>query len=150
MAQSFNITMLADERALVRGTDDAGVARQTVLDASEFLYLKQREAKLLAGKEFDEAVEKFFAPLTDAAEKFSKAGDAKRDDAFYVVIQEQEPGHEAKGEIVHKLTYDTVILRMIESGDTSRLLWVGSDIEILAPTPTNAATAGVPTVTPQN
>ena len=135
MSKSFITTMLADRRALVTGSDEQSVSHSTILDASEFIELRQRDEVLAAGEAFDAAVEAFFAPITEAAEAAGKAMQVERDDAFFVVIQEEEMGRAPKREVIHQLNRDTVILRMIESGNTSRLLWVGDSIEILAAAP---------------
>jgi hypothetical protein len=129
---TFTTTGLSGHRVLVTGEDAFGTRRTCVLNSTEYdalnLEAKQKE---LAG-EFDSAVEAFFAPLTEAAEKIETMMKTVEDPAFFVVVQEEVPGTEAKREILHHMDKDTVILRFLASGDTSRLIWVEDTIEILA------------------
>ena len=128
----FNTTGLSGDRVLVTGTDEAGESRKVILDAAEFNTYWTNDLTKKAAEEFDRAVEAFFAPLTDAAEKVEAAVKTQHDPAFYVVVQEGTPGTTEQHEILHKLGKDTVVLRMLHEGNTARLLWVGDSIEVLA------------------
>lgn len=128
----FNTTILAGQRVLVTGSKKN---QQTILDSTEWDSIKAHQAYHLAGDAFDEAVTAFFAPIVEAAEKANAAlaeSLPKRDDAFVVVLSEGIEGVEEVEPEVVQLGRDAAILRMIESGDTSRLIWVGDTIEITA------------------
>ena len=128
----FNTTILAGQRVLVTGSKKN---QQTILDSTEWDSVKAHQAYHLAGDAFDEAVTAFFAPIVEAAEKANAAlaeSLPKRDDAFVVVLSEGIEGVEEVEPEVVQLGRDAAILRMIESGDTSRLIWVGDTIEITA------------------
>ena len=132
MSNVFNITRLAGERALVQGTDEG---ETTILYTDEFDRLKGNTALKEAEAEFDTKVKEFFAPVTEASEAFEQAEKAAltvNDPAFRVVVQEAIEATAGQAERVHILGRDAAILRLIESGDTSRLLWVNGAIEITA------------------
>ena len=132
MSNVFNITRLAGERALVQGTDEGETA---ILDTGEFDRLKGNTALKDAEADFDAKVKEFFAPVVEASEAFAQAKKAAQqvnDPAFRVVVQEAIEATAGQAERVHILGRDAAILRLIESGDTSRLLWVNGAIEITA------------------
>ena len=136
MSGIFNVTELAGHRALVTG--DAN--QQCILDTTERdelrLLIENREVDQM----FDEDIEDFFAPLTQAAElhdrrhellaqQFNQADDP----AFSLVLKEAVEGVEAVEEERVVLGHDSVVLRLIDSGQTDRLVWVGNDtIEVIA------------------
>lgn len=132
MSNVFNITRLADDRALVQGTDEGETA---ILWTGEFDRLKGNTALKDAEADFGAKVKEFFAPVVEASEAFEQAKKAAQqvnDPAFRVVVQEAIEATAGQAERVHILGRDAVILRLIESGDTSRLLWVNGAIEITA------------------
>ena len=89
--------------------------------------LKEAEA------DFDTKVKEFFAPVVEASEAFEQAKKAAltvNDPAFRVVVQEAIEATAGQTERVRIVQRDTAILRLIDSGDTSRLLWVNGAIEI--------------------
>ena len=147
MSGIFNVTELAGHRALVTG--DAN--QQCILDTTERdelrLLIENREVDQM----FDEDIEDFFAPLTRAAElhdrrhellaqQFNQADDR----AFSFVLKEAVESVEAVEEERVVLSHDSVVLRLIDSGQTDRLVWVGNDrIEIVAPNPREARHAHV-------
>ena len=128
----FNTTILAGQRVLVTGSKKN---QQTILDSTEWDSIKAHQAFHLAGDAFDEAVTAFFAPIVEAAEKANAAlaeSLPKRDDAFVIVLSEgTESVEEVEPEVI-QLGRDAAILRMIEEGNTDRLVWVGDTIEITA------------------
>lgn len=132
ITNTFHTTALAGNRVLISGKDVAGDNRQVIVDSSEYDSFKLRDHQLDAGKEYDAAVAAFFAPLTDAAEKVQAARTITADPAFFTVIQEAQTAVHAQREVVHTFAKDTVVLRLIEQGNTERLIWVGDDIEVLA------------------
>ena len=132
MSNVFNITRLAGERALVQGTDEG---ESIILFTTEYDELKGNTALKEAEADFGAKVEEFFAPIVEASEAFEQAKKAAltvNDPAFRVVVQEAIEATAGQAERVHILGRDAAILRLIESGDTSRLLWVNGAIEITA------------------
>lgn len=129
---NFTITRLMGERAQVSGTDVAGNSGRTVVSTAQWDELNANTAFDKAKEAFDEAVENFFKPLTDAAEKLETAMSRPEDSIGYVVLHEGVSGTQAQDEVIVKLTRDSIVLRLIEEGDTDRLLWVGDDLEITA------------------
>ena len=128
----FNTTILAGQRVLVTGSKKN---QQTILDSTEWDSVKAHQAYHLAGDAFDKAVTAFFAPIVEAAEKANAAlaeSLPKRDDAFVIVLSEGTEGVEEVEPEVIQLGRDAAILRMIEEGNTDRLVWVGDTIEITA------------------
>lgn len=128
----FNTTILAGQRVLVTGSKKN---QQTILDSTEWDSIKAHQAYHLAGDAFDEAVTAFFAPIVEAAEKANATlaeSLPKRDDAFVIVLSEGTEGVEEVEPEVIQLGRDAAILRMIEEGNTDRLVWVGDTIEITA------------------
>ena len=132
MSNTFNTQALAGQRVLVTGD----VAEQrTILDAAEWNEVKHLLAHTVADEVFNAAVEEFFAPLVEVAEAAAQELQAtlpKPDEAFTIVIDEGAAGTEAVEPVVINLGRDAAILRMIEEGQTDRLIWVGDTIEILA------------------
>ena len=129
MTSIFNTTKLAGHRVLV----DDGVTggSKTVLDSTEWDHIKLSQKANSAESDFDAAVTAFFAPLTDAAQAFGKAAAPKLDPRFYMVEGENVEGVEAQSVRLNMLNRDSVILRIIEAGNTDQLVWVGDTIEIL-------------------
>ena len=136
MSGIFNVTELSGHRALVTG--DAN--QQCILDTTERdelrLLIENREVDQM----FDEDIEDFFAPLTRAAELHDLRHEAlaqefeqSDDPAFNFVLKEAVEGVEAVKEERVILGHDSVVLRLIDSGQTDRLVWVGNDtIEVIA------------------
>ena len=97
--------------------------------------LKGNTALKEAEADFGAKVKEFFAPVVEASEAFEQAKKAAltvNDPAFRVVVQEAIEATAGQTERVSIVQRDTAILRLIESGDTSRLLWVNGAIEITA------------------
>lgn len=131
MINTFNTTALAGHRVLVDDGIEGGNSQ--VLDSTQWDHFKMHEAEDAVEADFAKAVAEFYAPITEAAEAAEAALNAPViDTAFYVVESEAVEGVEAQSESLIELSYDSAILRMIESGDTSRLIWVNGSVEILA------------------
>ena len=128
---TFDLTMLAGGQALVTGSKPE---QHCVLNASQWIQIKQHQARIEAEEVFDATVEEFYKPLTEAAGEYeSRLGQImKADPAFEYVIQPGAEGTEKTSREVYYLDDASAILRMIESGDTSRLIWVGDQILITA------------------
>lgn len=127
---SFNTINLTGERVLVRGTDITGAAGECTLDATQWNELGQRKAVSQAQDAFDAAVEEFFAPIVAAAEQASAAIERPTDSIGYVVLEEAVEGQPSKPGHLVKLTRDSIVLRLIESGNTDRLIWVNGELEV--------------------
>jgi hypothetical protein len=132
---TFTTMNLTGERVLVQGSDIYGGSGKTVVDGSQWAELSARSDFNDAAEAFDAAVEEFFAPLMEAAEKASKAVAKPDDSSSYIVLDEGTEGVEAKPAQIVRLTRDSVILRMIEEGSTDRLVWVDDQLEVLQTLP---------------
>ena len=124
---TFTVTRLANQQAIVQGTDNFGNAGKLVLGTHTYDARKARYATDTAKGEFDSAVESFFAPLMKAAEKLEDARNkpAPIDPMFTVVTGETIEGTDTVHQIIENLDVNTAILRAIlDLQDTSRLIWV--------------------------
>ena len=140
---SFTKINLTGERVLVRGQDSTGRDGETVLDGSEWAEVNRRLSLKTATVQFDEAVEQFFAPLMEAVEKLEAAGIKQDTDPMsYVVLEEGNEGEASTERVVHHLSKDSIVLRLLENGGDDRLVWVGDTLEILEVLP-GTSTAGV-------
>jgi hypothetical protein len=130
---SFSTSRLVNHRVLVTGTDSFGTTGRTTLNSEQWDEIKADGQYSEALEAFDAAVEDFFAPLIEAADAANAAHPVKQpvDPMSYVVLAEEVEGVAAKpAQLVH-LTNDSIILRLIEQGDTDRLVWVDGGLEIL-------------------
>ena len=129
---TFTKLNLSGERVLIKGTDSQGTHGETVVDASEWNEVQRRTGHSQAHEDFDRAVEEFFRPITEAAEKLDLAfNQVERDPISYVVLDEGSEGEARRDEVVIKLSKDSVILRLIEEGQSDRLVWVHDELEVL-------------------
>src|SRR5690349_24590117 len=130
---TFTTTTLLDNRVLVQGTDFLGTEGKAVLDASQWIELNKHKEFDAATAEFEAAVEEFFAPIMQAADKASKAKAGQAEDPIsFVVLDDGQEGTPSRPAHVVKLTRDSMILRLLESGGEDRLAWVNDQLEILA------------------
>jgi hypothetical protein len=127
----FTTKNLTGERVLVSGADVDGNKGQVVLDASQWLELKARADVKTAGEAFDAAVEEFYKPLLEAAEKVGKSLERPEDSLGFVTLDEGQDHVPGRAPQIVRLTKDSMVLRLIEDGGTDRLVWVGDDLEIL-------------------
>lgn len=129
---NFNVTRLSGQRALVQ---EPGGTHQALLDTTQWDDIKHRLAHDDAEKDFGAAVEEFFKPLVEAcnlAEEKLAATLPKTDPAFTVEIAPAVEGVEGAPAVTFVLNHDSAVLRILESGDHSRLIWMGDTIGILA------------------
>mgnify|MGYP003451848838 CR=1 FL=1 len=129
---NFNVTRLSGQRALVQDTSGT---HQAILDTAQWDEIKHRLAHDDAEKDFGAAVEEFFKPLEEAinlAEEKLAATLPKTDPAFTVEIAPAHAVVPAAPVVTFGLVPAAAVLRFLESGDHSRLIWVGDTIEILA------------------
>ena len=136
MSGIFNVTELAGHRALVTG--DAN--QQCILDTTERDELRFLIENREVDEMFNQDIEDFFDPLTRAAERHDRHHELLAqqfnqadDPAFSLVLKEAVEGVEGVEEERVVLSHDSVVLRLIDSGRTDRLVWVGNDtIEVIA------------------
>lgn len=141
---SFTIAQLTGHRALVRGTDTFGTVGECVVSSEEWEFVKQHLAMHDAVDTFDAKVADFFKPLLDAAEEINYDLALPTDDLDIIVVSEGTEGVAAAPAEVISLSHDSKVLRLIESGDTDRLVWVDNMLEILAVLPGTGADEVVP------
>jgi hypothetical protein len=127
----FQYTRLVGDRAHVTGTDANGVTGATTVNTSEWDTVCANSNFKQAESDFDAAVQEFFAPLTEAADKIGKKLEKADDPMSYIVEDEGTEAVSGVAPKVHRLSRDSVILRMIDSGDVDRLVWVNDELEIL-------------------
>jgi hypothetical protein len=138
---SFNTAQLVNDQVLVSGTDVSGNEGQVVVNGSQWAELNRRQDFDKAQKDFDQAVDDFFAPLLEAGEKAEAALNAQRpeDPIGFVVLDEGKDATPGTPRKVVTLTKDSQILRLIEDGHDDRLVWVRTgdhvSLEILAVLP---------------
>lgn len=122
---SFTVQTMLGGKALVQGTDVNGVTGKTLVDSTQWTELNERDDFSKAQAEFDSAVEEFFKPITKAAKKAAKSVSTPSPDPMaYVVVDKGSKGKEARPRQVVALTHDSIVLRLIEEGNTDRLVWV--------------------------
>lgn len=131
---TFQVQNMLGNKALVSGTDLAGNEGKTIVDTTQWDELRARKNFTSAKADFDAAVEEFFAPITEAAEALEKAVETKAPDAAaYIVLSEEVEGVAHQPRKVVALSQDSIVLRMIEEGNTDRLIWVDeSTLAVLA------------------
>lgn len=133
---TFTTIKLAGDRVLVQGQDQFGVEGKQVLDSSQWADINAHKQLHSAEQSFDDAVEAFFKPLTDAAEALGKANARSAVDSdSIVVLHEEVEGVQGKSAQVVHLSHDSTVLRLLESGKHNRLVWVNDVLEILEATP---------------
>ena len=130
----FTVQTMLGGTALVAGTDITGKSGQTIVSTVQRDDLTGRDNFSKATADYDKAVEKFFAPLEKAAKKAKKALERpSQDPAEYIVLKEAVKGRESQPAEVVALYRDSIILRLIEEGQTDRLVWVDeSTLGVLA------------------
>lgn len=122
---TFVVQNMLGDQALVSGTDHLGNEGKTIVFTSQWDELKARKNFSSAQADFDAEVERFFKPLTKAAKKAEKSLNAKApDSASYIVLTEAVEEVSGQPAQVVALSKDSIILRLIEEGNTDRLVWV--------------------------
>ena len=129
MTNIFQTTKLAGHRVLV--TDGVAGGNSAILDSTQWDHYNLDKKGAEAEAMYDAAVKEFYAPLIAATEAVEATFAPKIDSAFYIVEAEATEGVMAVPAQLVELTYESAILRMIDSGDTGRLIWVNGSIEIL-------------------
>lgn len=131
---TFHVQNMIGDQALVSGTDKLGNEGKTIVSTAQWDELKARANFSSAVEDFDAAVQEFFKPLTEAAEKTEQALQRKQQDpSEYIVLTEGTEGVKATPAEIVPLSQDSIILRLIEEGNTDRLVWVDdSNLGVLA------------------
>lgn len=129
---TFNTTNLANARVLVQGTDIHGGTGKVILDGSQWAEIKARKEHDAALENYDQEVERFFAPLMAAEAKLEATHYMQVDPASVVVLDPGTEGVEARQGTIAQLNSDSIVLRLIEEGKTDRLIWVGDSLEVTA------------------
>ena len=154
MSNVFNLTRLANSRALVQGTDPG---ESQILSTEEWDAVDQHMAQHVAAKAFDKAATDFFKPLTDAVDKLNQLQaeslPASNPLETLVLREATEAVEGDEGETIF-LGHDAQVLRAIVTDHTELLIWVNGSIEILLPNEkpgdllsTDSGTPGVEYVT---
>lgn len=130
----FTVQTMLGGTALVSGTDKLGNVGKTQVFTHQWDELTGRNNFSKATADFDAAVEAFFKPLEKAAKKLDKAlARPSQDPAEYIVLKEEVKGQQHQPAQVVALSRDSIILRMIDEGNTDRLVWIDeSTLGILA------------------
>lgn len=124
----FTMTKLYGGGYLVRGTDVLGDSGETVLHSESYNKLQEFYAEVEATAKYTEAVDKFFAPLLDAAAAVSTT-DREDPEGWGTVVLSEHVHHE-EGLTVH-LDTAGVILRLIEQTDGHNLRWVKGELVVV-------------------
>lgn len=127
----FETKKLAGGQVLITGEDTAGNTGKQVVDGTEWAELARAKADREVHENFEQTVEQFFAPLTEAIDQLNAAHQPTVDPLFQVVLSEGEAATPGEAAIVAHLSLDSAILRLIEEDATApRLLWL-SDSELV-------------------
>lgn len=131
---TFNVTKLARHRVLIKGLDDDMVARQTVLDSTQWDSLQDLKVVDSAKAGVDAAVEALFAPVVTAIQEAEETIKANRtvDPAFIYQLSAGVDAVAGRAAEEVELNDASVILRLLAEGQEHRLTWVGDTIEVLA------------------
>ena len=127
----FKTTKLAGHRVLVQGSEKD---QTCILDSSEWDEVRASLTATVATEAYDAAIERFFAPITKAADKLDAAlakAMGPTDSRSQIVINPGVQAVEGVEPEIIELGRDATILRMIESDHTEQLIWVGGSIELL-------------------
>lgn len=129
MTGIFNATRLAGHRLLVTGKGK----QQAILDSTQWDHFKMADEATAQIDAYDKAVDDFFAPLVEALDAIEETAKPQLDPAFYIQVSAGTEAVEAEPPVIVVLDIDSAIARLIEIGETDRLVWVGNDrIEIKA------------------
>ena len=133
MSNVFNLTRLANSRALVQGTDPG---ESQILSTGEWDAVDQHLMQHVAAKAFDKAATDFFKPLTDVVDKLNQLQaeslPASNPLETLVLREATEAVEGDEGETIF-LGHDAQVLRAIATDQTELLIWVNGSIEILLP-----------------
>ena len=120
----FVVTPLMGGGTLVEGTDVTGKTGRTILLSDKWEAVQSVRSHMRASEAFDEVVQEFFAPLTEAAEAAQAIAHPTATDWSTVTLVE---GTEFEPAEVVSLDMDGTLLRLLAETDGSSLRWVGDD-----------------------
>ena len=133
MSNVFNLTRLANSRALVQGTDPG---ESQILSTEEWDAVDQHLGQHAAAEAFDKAATDFFKPLTDVVDRLNQLQaeslPASNPLETLVLREATEAVEGDEGEIIF-LGHDAQVLRAIATDRTELLIWVNGSVEILLP-----------------
>ena len=133
MSNVFNLTRLANSRALVQGTDPG---ESQILSTEEWDAVDQHLTQHVAAETFDKAATDFFKPLTDVVDRLNQLQaeslPASNPLEKLVLREATEAVEGDEGETIF-LGHDAQVLRAIATDQTELLIWVNGSIEILLP-----------------
>ena len=122
---TFTVTPLVSGGHLVEGQDSKGVEGTTVLTSDAWDYVLHLRAHEVADADFSKVVEKFFKPLTDAADKAAALVAGPKNEWGTVTVGESVEGHVARN---IELDEQGIVLRILDETDGSSLRWVAGDL----------------------
>ena len=128
----FELTELVHDRIRVKGTDKFGATGEEVLYVRQLNEINELVEHEMVHDAFDAKVTEFFAPLTEAAAALKADHKPKVDPTAVIVLDEGQAGVEARDEVIVHLDRDSHIVRLIQTGNDDRLIWVDGRLEILA------------------
>jgi hypothetical protein len=122
---TFTVTPLVSGGYLVEGQDSKGVEGTTVLHSQSWDYVQHLRTHEVAEAEFDQMVDEFFKPLTDAAAAFNAKLAGPTNEWGTVTI-----GETVEGKTARSLDLDEagIVLRILDETDGSSLRWVSGDL----------------------
>lgn len=126
---TLSATPLLSGGYLVEGEDSKGVEGSAVIQSDRWDYVLHLRAHEVADAEFEKAVDEFFKPLTDAADKAKAAVTGRTNEFATVTIGEVVEGKDAH---VIELDEAGIILRLIDEGKTDSLRWVSGQLIAVA------------------
>ena len=128
----FSTLPLVNNQVLVI---DSVENKMTKLDAGEWNSIKIWEKKVDATEAFDAEIAEYFKPfneiLDNAVRKFEGLEPKADPNSVYEVTEGVDAVEGIKPK-AYSLSKDSQILRLIESGQDDRLIWIGEELEILA------------------
>ena len=128
---TFTINRLVGNRAVIAGNDKFGTVNSIVVDTTQWDDINKTTQFDQAQEAFEAAVEEFYAPILEAAEKAKQAIKRPTDSIGYVVLHEGVEATAGQAEHLIHLNHDSILMRVVESGNTDRLMWVGDNLEVL-------------------
>lgn len=127
---TFITTALVGHQYLVEGEDSAGRTGSTILDGAQFDEILASQELEAAHEDFDRSVERFFEPLTSAADRLTDRHTSDEDPLSYYVVSQGQKAVEGKPEQRLELHHDTMVLRALRvegPAAAERVRWVGTD-----------------------
>jgi hypothetical protein len=122
---TFTVTPLVSGGYLVEGTDSKGVDGTVVLKSERWDYVQHLRAHEIADADFTAVVEKFFAPLTKAADKAAALVAGPTNKFGSITIGEEVEGVSAT---TVELDEQGILLNILDQGKTKRLRWVSGTL----------------------